>query len=57
MKTFEEEWNFFDGQVFGGKGGGVYMGGGAYIQDVNWVTYLKGIYIFFGGGEGGAYVL
>ena len=27
--------------------------GGAYIQDVNWVTYLKGIYIFFGGGRGG----
>ena len=29
------------------------MGGGAYIQDVNWVTYLKGIYIFLGGGGGG----
>ena len=29
------------------------MGGGAYMQDVNWVTYLKGIYIFFWGGGGG----
>ena len=24
--------------------GGVYTGGGAYIRDINWVTYLGGVY-------------
>ena len=44
----------FDRPIFrGGRGGqgGVYKGG-AYIRDVNWVTYLGGR--IFGGG--GAYI-
>ena len=35
------------------RGGGarhIYRGRGAYIWDVNWVTYLGSIY-FFGGGR------
>ena len=31
----------FDGSIFGGGGG---VGAGAYILDVNWVTYLGGVY-------------
>ena len=31
---------YLSGRVFGG-GGGVYRAGGAYIWDVNWVSYLR----------------
>ena len=40
----------FDGPIFGGGGGGgervggIYTKGGAYIRDVNWLTYLRGVY-------------
>ena len=37
----------FDGLIFGGRGGGehIFGGGGGYIWDVNWVTYLGGVHI------------
>ena len=37
----------FDGPIFGGS---YIWRGEAYIQDVNWVTYLWGTYFFRGGG-------
>ena len=37
--------------LYSGEGGGrregwryIYQGGGAYIRDVNWLTYLRGVY-------------
>ena len=46
----------FDEPIFGGEGGGLYTGG-TYIRDVNWVTYLGGVYSWGRGvyiqGEGG----
>ena len=41
----------FDGPLFrGGAGGAGAYTGGAYIRDVNWVTYLGGVWGFYTGG-------
>ena len=45
----------FDGPIFEGVGGRIYgvLYAGSYIRDVNWVTYLGGVYS--GGRDGGLY--